>query len=214
MNTSPEANEPLKTGLRRNVYIIGPQSTGKTTLVKALVDSLGVEVPVIQEVARKVMQERGYSRIDVDSSDHERKFGLQHDIFNAQVEKEMTFIRAGTAFVSDRSVIDPLIYLFHYSGREAMNRITSTDEWQKVRDRYGNTKQSLVILLSPVPEFLIDDNVRYMSKSLDDWHFLAANFRVFLEEEEIPYIEIGKDVLDIKDRVARVMVDLNSERSN
>lgn len=211
---SQKVNEPLRMDLYRNVYIIGPHSTGKTTIVKTLVEILEGEVPVIQEVARSVMQERGYSRIDVDSNDHERKFSLQHDIFKAQVEKEVTFIRAGTAFVSDRSAVDPLIYLFHYSGREAMNRIASTEEWRKVRDRYADTKQSLVILLSPVPEFLVDDNVRYMSKSLDDWHLLAANFRLFLVEEEIPFIEMGKDVLDIKDRVARVLLDLNSEGSN
>ena len=198
--------------LCRNVYIIGPQSTGKPTLVKALVEKLEGEAPVIQEVARNVMQEKGYSRVDVDSNDHERQFGLQQDIFNAQVEKEITFIRAGTTFVSDRSAVDPLIYLFHYSGREAMNRIASTDEWRKVRDRYADTKQSLVVLLSPVREFLIDDNVRYMSKSLDDWHSLAAKFRLFLVEEEIPFVEMGTDVLDIKDRVANVMLDFNSER--
>jgi nicotinamide riboside kinase len=211
---SQKANDPVGMNLCRNVYIIGPQSTGKTTLVKALVETLEGEVPVIQEVARKVMQEKGYSRVDVDSNDHEKKFGLQHDIFTAQVEKETTFIQAGAMFVSDRSAVDPLIYLFHYSGREAMNRIASTDEWRKVRDRYADTKQSLVVLLSPVREFLIDDNVRYMSKSLDDWHLLAAKFRLFLGEEAIPFVEMGKDVLDIKDRVAHVMLDLNSERSS
>jgi nicotinamide riboside kinase len=214
MNTSPQVNEPLKMVLRHNVYIIGPQSTGKTTLVKALVDCLGGNVPVIQEVARNVMREKGYSRIDVDSNDDERKFGLQCDIFNAQVEKELVLTQAGTPFVSDRSAVDPLIYLLHYSGRETTNRITSKDEWRKVRDRYADTNQSLIVLLSPVREFLIDDDVRYMSKSLNDWHLLAADFRLFLAEEEIPFIEIGKDVLDIKDRVAHVILGLNSQRSN
>ena len=214
MNTSPEANEPLKMGLRRNVYVIGPQSTGKTTLIKALVEFFGGDGAVIQEVARNVMREKGYSRIDVDSNDDERKFGLQRDIFNAQVEKELALVQAGTPFVSDRSAVDPLIYLLHYCGRETMSRITSTDEWRKVRDRYADTKQSLLVLLSPVREFLIDDNVRYMSKSLDDWHLLATNFRLFLVEEEIAFIEMGKDVLDIKDRVARVITELNSERSS
>src|SRR5438045_880771 len=126
MNPSHKADEPLRKGLGRNVYIIGPQSTGKTTLVNALVDSLVGDVPVIREVARTVMQEKGYSRIDVDSNDHDRKFALQYDIFNAQVEKEKELVQADTAFVSDRSAVDTLIYLLHYSVSKAMGRITST----------------------------------------------------------------------------------------
>ena len=211
MNPSQKVDEPLRKGLGRNIYIIGPQSTGKTTLVNALVDNLGGDVSVIREVARTVMQEKGYSRIDVDSNDLDRKFALQHDIFNAQVEKENEFIQADTAFVSDRSAVDPLIYLLHYTGSKTMGRITSTEEWENVRDRYADTKQSLVVLLSPVHEFLIDDNVRYIPKNLEDWYLLAANFRLFLVEEGIPFVEIGKEILDIKERVARVMLDLKSE---
>jgi nicotinamide riboside kinase len=195
--------------LSRNVYIIGPQSVGKTTLVNAVAGKLGGEVAIIQEVARNVMREKGYSRIDVDSGDSERKFDMQHDIFKAQVEKELALLKVGTNFLSDRSAIDPIIYLKHYSGDEGANRITSTDHWQKVRDRYSDPNSSLIVLLSPVEEFLVDDSIRYIARSLDDWHALASSFRSFLWEQKIPFVEIGKECKLIDERVACLMTRLS-----
>jgi nicotinamide riboside kinase len=210
---SQKANEPPRKCLGRNVYIIGPQSTGKTTLVNAMAQSLEGDVHVIQEIARTVMRERGYSRNDVDSDNSERRFTLQQDIFNAQVEKEMMFLQSGKEFLSDRSAVDPLIYLMHFSGQNEVNRITSTDKWRKVRSRYADYNQSLVVLLSPVASFLVDDDVRYMSKSLDDWNALASNFRLFLDQEKIPFVEIGEEILDIKERVTEVMQNLEKKRT-
>lgn len=202
---SQSEGEPPRQRMGRNIYIIGPQSTGKTTLVNAISKSLGGDVPVIQEVARNVMQEKGYSRIDVDCDNRERRFALQHDIFEAQVQKELTFIQSDVEFLSDRSAVDPLVYLMHYSGRTELTRITSTDKWRKVRERYADSKQSLVVLLSPVSSFLVDDDIRYMSKSLEDWNALASSFRQFLLEEEIAFVELGEEILDIKGRVEELM---------
>jgi nicotinamide riboside kinase len=206
---SSKVNVSSKIRLCRNMYIIGPQSTGKTTLVNAIALRLGGDIPIIQEVARTVMQEKGYSRIDVDSDNRDRRFSLQKDIFIAQAEKEVSFIKSGICFVSDRSAIDPLVYLMHYSGSEELERITSTYEWREVRDRYADTKECLVVLLLPVVAFLVDDSVRYMAKSLEDWHTFASNFRRFMREQGIPFTEMGEDCLDIEERVARV-VDLLS----
>ena len=211
MLMSQKAIEQPRKLLGRNVYIIGPQSTGKTTLVNAIAQSLEGDVHVIQEIARTVMRERGYSRTDVDSDDSERRFTLQQDIFNAQVQKEITFLQLGKEFLSDRSAVDPLVYLMHFSGQNELNRITSTDKWREVQNRYADANQSLVVLLLPVASFLVDDEVRYMSKSLDDWNALALNFRLFMDQEKIPFVEIGEEILDIKERVAEVMQNLKKE---
>lgn len=202
---STESDEGSRRQLSRNIYIIGPQSTGKTTLVNALVERFDGNVPVIQEVARHVMKEKGYSRIDVDSTDPARQFAMQNDIFHAQLEREDKYLREHVNFVSDRSAIDPLVYLMHYSHSEMLNKITCTIEWQNVRKRYGDVRKSLVILLLPVEEFLVDDDVRYIAKSMHDWHSLAASFQKFLSEQGIAAHELGDYCRKIGDRVERVL---------
>lgn len=187
----------------RCIYVIGPQSTGKTTLVNALVQRLEGNVPIIQEIARTVMKSKGFSRNDVDSEDPERRFSLQLAIFEAQIAKERSLLESNRSriFLSDRSAIDPLIYLMHYSGVDTLRRITSTSEWRDVRDRYADRSRSLIVLLLPVKKFLVDDEIRYMAKSVEDWYALSSAFQSFLVCQGIPFIEIGEECLDIDARV-------------
>jgi len=202
------------TQLTRSVCVIGPQSTGKTTLINALSDRLNDNIPVISEVARRVMHNKGYSRNDVAFADRERKFAFQRDIFTAQIETENIITRSGknSSFLSDRSGIDPLVYLSHYSGPDEARHLTFTKEWRMARERYADPKKFLIILLSPVSEFLIDDDIRYMSNSMDDWHSLAQSFRDFLEIEMIPFIEIGENIMQLEERVLFVLERLRLDR--
>jgi nicotinamide riboside kinase len=191
------------------LYIIGPQSTGKTTLVNALARAFVDNVPVIREVARKVMAEKGYSKVDVDSTDPERRFKMQRDIFTAQVETENSLLNSkDLSFLSDRSAIDPLIYLLRYSGTTHLTRLTSTDLWNDVRDRYRDVSKSLILLLLPVEKFLDDDDIRYVPKSLEDWYALADDFRAFMVEEKIPFLETGDECLEVEERVLWVLSKL------
>jgi nicotinamide riboside kinase len=185
------------------VYVIGPQSTGKTTLVNALVERFKGDVHVIREVARSVMNERGYSREDVDCEDRERRFSFQNDIFLAQVEEEG---RSESMFyVSDRSAIDPLVYLMHYSGESDTRRITSGDKWKDCRRRYASSEKSLMILLLPVERFLVDDDIRYVANSVAEWRALGETFRCFLQAEGIPFISIGEELIELEERVNLVL---------
>lgn len=199
------------TRLDRCVYIIGPQSTGKTTLVNALVRKLAGDIPVIKEVARHVLRDKNYSREDVDSSDPERRFSLQRDIFAAQIEMENRCLGSekNIYFLSDRSAIDPIVYLAHYSGTEDRSKITSTQDWREVRRRYADTAKSSIILLLPVIEFLVDDDIRYVAKSSEDWHALATSFQEFMKDAKIPYVEIGEECLKIEERVTLILKHLS-----
>jgi len=182
-------------------------------LIEALADRFQGKVPVIKEVARHVMQEKGYTREDVDSPNRERRFSLQRDIFTAQIEMENSLLESEwtSSFLSDRSAIDPIVYLTHFAGPDESLRITSTTEWKIIRGRYADAQKFLVVLLSPVPEFLVDDNTRYMAKSLEDWHSLTNSFRGFLDAQRIPFIEIGEDCVDLKERVTLVLNQLASQ---
>jgi ABC-type branched-subunit amino acid transport system ATPase component len=81
----------------RNLYIIGPQSTGKTNLVNALEKTLELDADkvttqqtlVIHEVARTVSKEKGFHRDDITTSP-KRAFQLQQHILKAQHNAEIT----------------------------------------------------------------------------------------------------------------------------
>lgn len=81
--------------MTKNIYVIGAQCTGKTTLVNALeehfksnnVDRNMPQPTVIQEVARAVLKEKGFTREDITTSPS-RALQLQRHILDAQLHAE------------------------------------------------------------------------------------------------------------------------------
>jgi hypothetical protein len=59
-----------------------------------------------------------------------------------------------------------------------------------------------------VEKFLDDDDIRYVPKSLEDWYALAEDFRAFMVEEKIPFLEIGGECLEVEERVLWVLSKL------
>jgi len=192
----PHNNEPPITA----IYIIGPSSTGKTTLCSALFKALALEAPsYITEVARKVMRSNGFTR------DHVGKLEMQETIMEAQLgaerEGEMYVAKRAQsqALLSDRSAIDAIVYaiLTSRNKEDADHRqrfLIGSPQFQLALSSY---RQAIFILLTPVPEWLVDDGVRSMS---DGYHCLAV-FRQVLSELEIKYEEIGANMKDLSDRV-------------
>jgi nicotinamide riboside kinase len=143
------------------VYITGPSSTGKTTLCRALAATLGLEEStVISEVARDVMRGSGYTREDVG------RLEMQAAIMGAQLLREAQGRAAASQsrriLLSDRSAIDPIVYamLSSASEEEAEGRVrylTNSSQFQSALLAY---RQSVVVLLAPVPEWLVDDGIR------------------------------------------------------
>ena len=65
------------------IYVVGPSSTGKTTLCDALAATLGLPREVcISEIARTVMREQGFTRNDVG------KLEMQKAIMDAQLKED------------------------------------------------------------------------------------------------------------------------------
>jgi nicotinamide riboside kinase len=192
----PHSNERPITA----IYIIGPSSTGKTTLCSALYKALVLEAPsYITEVARKVMRSKGFTR------EHVGKLEMQKAIMEAQlaaeVEGRMYVAQRGQrqVLLSDRSAVDAITYTILTSKNkeeaEYKRRIlVSSPQFQLALSSY---RQAIFILLTPVPEWLVDDGVR----SMDDGHRCLAVFRQVLSELEIKYEEIGGNMKDLSDRV-------------
>jgi len=121
-----------------NIYIVGAQSTGKTTLVDGLVSFIKSTCPdiphpvVIREVARDVLKEHHFSRDEIRSS-QSRTFELQKLI----LEKQSTAERDAPSswIISDRSGIDPIVYAKQFAGDVGMRRLKATSDWKWLSDR-------------------------------------------------------------------------------
>ncbi|KAI6122036.1 AAA domain-containing protein [Pisolithus sp. B1] len=183
------------------VYVIGPSSTGKTTLCNAVAKSVGLPTRCyITEVARQVMRSKGYTRADVGTVE------MQRAIMLAQLEKEANAFACarwgnseGELILSDRSGIDPIVYAIMTAKNEGEARqkeamLVDIPAFQMALRRY---KDAIFLLLNPVEEWLVDDGVR----SLDHHEHCIKVFRQVLDKYGIKYQEIGAETKKIEDRV-------------
>lgn len=144
------------------IYIVGPSSTGKTTLCAAITRRLGLgKSSYITEVARTVMQSRGFTRRDVGTLE------MQKAIMEAQLAEEekkrvtvsptQGALAGRRVLLSDRSAVDAIVYaiLTSQNKTEADERwqiLTGSGKFQSALFRYQKAK---FWLLTPVPEWLV-----------------------------------------------------------
>ncbi|KAK3615705.1 hypothetical protein LTR56_026424 [Elasticomyces elasticus] len=188
-----------------NIFIVGPQCTGKTTLVLALENHLtssGVTdepLAVIHEIVRDVMSSSGLSAHNFGSCEWHR---LQWLTLQAQcfAEKELD----GRWFVSDRSGIDPVVYAQLNGHNDGDLRDTS--HWKACRQRM---QDGLVILCEAGNmAWLSSDAVRLRYNDSADWEALNGHFSTLLEEEDIRFNVLRKSVVCMKERLDFVVAKL------
>ena len=77
------------------IYICGPHSTGKTTLVNDLRPHLG-DITIVEEVARGIIKTHGWSRDDFRPDKHPDVFRqLNEEILIAQIETDKKYSSLG-----------------------------------------------------------------------------------------------------------------------
>ena len=208
-----------------NVYIIGPQCTGKTTLVNALEESfanypdniqLGVHAQplVIREIARTLMKEKSFSREDMSTS-KVRALQLQQHILEAQyvAERSASANDPTSWYICDRSGLDPIVYADKHVGTEAATQMLSTETWSELETRM---KQGIVVLCEPGCHWLTDDGIRLMPTDTEDWIHVGDVFRRLLEARGISYSIVSKDLEDLGKRVkfVRGLIEATYERKS
>ena len=107
--------------------------------------------------------------------------------------------------VCDRSAIDPIVYaiLTSTSAHEALARkekLVGHEAFQVALARYREA-QSIVVLLGPVKDWVVDDGIR----STEQQEECMGVFQRLLEELGIPYRLLGADRRSLFDRVVSVM---------
>ena len=105
--------------------------------------------------------------------------------------------------VCDRTAIDPVVYAILTSRdeeeiRERQNHLTRSANFQKALQQY---RKSIVILLKPVAEWLVDDGIR----STENQDKCLQIYRRLLTEMDVPYYEFGREIMFLPERVGFVM---------
>lgn len=187
-----------------NIYVIGAQSTGKTTLVSALEKyfeqhSTYLSEPtarphIIKEVARSVLRDHHFTADEITAS-KPRALQLQRLILNAQSKAERSFGQEW--YITDRSGLDPLAYAHRYVGDEEARQLRQEEAWQDVEKRI---RKGLVIMCG-VGEWLVDDGIRLMPESRDDWVKFQSMFCSLLDELGVLYTILPSSVCDLDSRV-------------
>jgi hypothetical protein len=164
----------------------------------------------ISEVARKVMRERQFTRDDVGTLE------MQQAILEAQVKAErdaLAFLASSDptkekVLLSDRCAIDALVYTRKFVSENAYKTLCETSEFQEALRRYRGERAKgndgahvLFILTLPVAEWLIDDGIRNM----DEPEAVLEEFRHVLNEMEIPFVELGSEIMELGRRVEWVI---------
>ncbi|RBQ77741.1 hypothetical protein FVER14953_05747 [Fusarium verticillioides] len=201
-----------------NIYIIGPQSTGKTTLVNelqadlehGLVD-LSIDKPqIVSEVARSVLAKHKYSAEDIRTS-KVRCLELQQLILQAQAEAEKEALKTSSWFISDRSGFDPLVYAKRYASPGAEQELQQLEAWKQVKARM---ETSLIVVCEAGTPWLMDDGVRLMPGSETEWMQVFDDFCQMLDEVGLEYSVVPRTVLDISERAELVWAKWTERRQS
>jgi nicotinamide riboside kinase len=201
----------------RDIYIVGAQCTGKTTLINAVekyfknlstVSSpCNNEFPsprIIKEVARGVLRKHNFVAEDIVTSPI-RALELQNLILKAQYREELEAGVNGDWIISDRSGADPIVYASKYVGNAAADEMMETAEWKCLKERMRN---GLVVVCEAGADWLADDGVRLMPNDRDDWVGFHRFFCNRLEEWGIGYEVLGHQIIAHDDRLDFVLEKL------
>lgn len=146
------------------------------------------------------MKDKGHSRETIGL------LQMQQDIMEANFEREAALCEDSFPIrLFDRSAIDPIAYaiLTSKTVEEARSRqdfLTQSEKFQKVLGRY-KSNTSFVVLLKPVPGWLVDDGVR----STENQAACTLIFKELLRDLEVPYFELGTECTILQERISAIL---------
>lgn len=154
---------------------------------------------IIIEVARGVLQKHALTAEHITSSPV-KALEMQRLILEAQVLAEDA---AGTTwFIADRSGFDPIIYAKRYVGDDAAAELMTC---QAFRTLVVSMRHSLVIVCEAGADWLLDDGVRLMPTSMEDWVGFHSLFCASLDSAGVEYSILPYNITTTTGRVGFVI---------
>lgn len=154
---------------------------------------------MIHEVVRHVMNTRHFSVNDFGT---ERWTELQQYTLMTQADTEGQL--RDRWFISDRSVLDPLIY-----ARLQGSSLDDLRDDERFRASVKRMQDGLVVLCEAGQKaWLSSDNVRVPLKDVGQWEAMTEQFETLLAEESIPYHVLPFELSSIEERVDFVVARL------
>ena len=195
---------------KRNLYVIGAQSSGKTTLIRGLrerlkqhtdvVDDPSYEPAILEEVARGVLGKRDLSGTAILASE-DLTIDVQTQIMEAQYNEE-TETSTGIWYIADRSAIDALMYAQLGAGPRAVERLMKSKEWTEL---FSRLKSALIVICEPVQEWVKADGLRHIPESFEKLVAFHSMFLHFMDEQKLSYVVLPRSMQDSEERVDFVM---------
>ena len=129
----------------------------------------------------------------------ERWIELQQCTIKAQVEAEEALQKQW--FISDRSVLDPIVYAQLH--QDSPGKLRDTEGWRASVQRM---RDGLVILCEAGQRaWLSSDGVRIAFECVQQWEAMNEQFKVLLMEEGINYHLLSRHVVSIEERAEFVV---------
>jgi len=178
------------------IYLVGAQSTGKTTIANHISKEFGINK--IKEVAREKISEYGNDLEDIRGNlDTCKEF--QRSVFREQIEKEK---KTEEPFISDRG-IDILAYIAMHT--DDLSTITK-EQWVKDYIKRYHENNSIVVFVRPVHDLIEDDGVR-TELSVEHINQIDGMIKFILEFYDINYHTLETKHLNERIRSLRSLLE-------
>ncbi|MCJ1359044.1 MAG: hypothetical protein MMC33_009044 [Icmadophila ericetorum] len=193
----------------RNIYVIGAQSSGKTTLTAALrlhfqdkselaSRAISRKLYVLEEVARQILQDHNAIGKDVFESSS-RALELKTLILEAQYEAENAI--KDSWFISDRSGVDAIVYGKCYTSESDADKLLSMNAWKQLEKLL---QHSVIVVCEPVDAWLEEHGLRFMPRSRSVKTKLVSviheSFCDFLNIAGFRYVVLPNSLLELGSR--------------
>lgn len=181
--------------MAKKIALTGAHGAGKTTLAKALSETLGF--PLITERARAVARDMGIGHCQELVGNPVLSLEFQERVLDAQIRAQS---ENPGGFISDRSTLDCLAYLRLYLGVKALNM---SNYYYRARF-HAWRKLDLLVYVPPARE-IVPDGFRLEG--------CAEQIDMFIAEEVLLAEKHGLRVIRLKsksvnDRVSEVLAHL------
>ncbi|KAF0411905.1 hypothetical protein F8M41_008106 [Gigaspora margarita] len=183
---------------KKNIFIVGAHSVGKTTIAK-IIKIHNNNAILVDEIARTIIEN---FKIDVNAllEVPENYFKFETSIIKIQCAVEEQFEHKFAIF--DRCILEAIVYTKIFC-KELWKKLLTMKEVIKCLERYRQHNEYIFFLIEPHKECMENDGVRKLTTDLDELVTFSNILKNLMDEFNIKYHLITD--LDINQRYSKIM---------